>query len=65
MVTVPHIWLKKCMMMCRVAENMLKMLGNIMKKGKTELTSGGQTLGTMRIREGIFRDHTLLPLLFM
>ena len=59
MVTVPHIWLTKCMMMCSVAENMLKMLGNSMKKGKIELTSGGKKLVTMRIRRGIFRSLTI------
>ena len=38
---------------------MLKMLGNSMKKGKIELTSGGKKLVTMRIRRGIFRSLTI------
>ena len=39
---VPHSWLKKCMMMFVVAENMQKVLSNSMYKSKTELTSRGQ-----------------------
>ena len=38
---VPHSWLRKCMM-SGVAENMQRVLGNSMKKWKSELTSGGQ-----------------------
>ena len=45
-------------------ENMQKMLGNSMKKLKTELTSGGQKLGTMRITKGTFQGDSLPPLLF-
>ena len=37
-----------------VAENIQKVLGNSMKKWKTELTAGGQRLGTVRIRRGKF-----------
>ena len=51
---VSHNWLKKCMIMFGVAENMQKVLGNRMKKWKTELTAGGQRLGTVRIRRGKF-----------
>ena len=52
-------------MMFRVAENMQKVLGNSMKKCKTELTSGGQKLGTVRIRRGIFQGDSLSPLCFV
>ena len=62
---VPHSWLKKCMMMFGVADNMQKVLVNSMGKWKTELTTGGQKLGTVRIRRGIFQGDSLSPLLFV
>ena len=62
---VPHSWLKKCMMMFGVAENMRKVLGNSMQKWKIELTTGGQKLGTVRIRRGIYQRDSLSPLLFV
>ena len=36
---VPHSWLKICMIMIEVAENMEKVLVNSREKWKTELTS--------------------------
>ena len=39
---VPHSWLKKCVMMFGVAENMQEVLGNSMKKWKTELGNSEQ-----------------------
>ena len=62
---VPHSWLKKCMMMFGVADNMQKLLESSMEKWKTELTSGGQKLGTVRIKRGIFQGDSLSPLLFV
>ena len=50
---VPYSLLKKCMMMTQVTEN-IQNVGNSMKKQKTELTSGGQNLGTVRLRRSIF-----------
>ena len=37
---VSHSWLKKCIMMFGIAENMQKVLSNRLKKWKTELPSG-------------------------
>ena len=48
-----------------VAENMEKVLGNSMKKWKTELMSQGQKLGIMRIRRGIIQGDSLSLLLFV
>ena len=62
---VPHSWLKKCMMMFGVAENMQKVLVDGIKKWKTELTSERQKLGTVRIRRDIFQEDRLSPLLFL
>ena len=49
---VPYSWLKKCMRMFGVAEIMQKVLGNSMKKWKTELMSGGQKFGEKNIEPG-------------
>ena len=62
---VPNSWFKKCIIMFGVVENMQKVLGNSIKKWKTELTSGGQNLVTVRIRRGIFQGDSLSPLLFV
>ena len=61
---VPYSLLKKCMMMTWVTEN-IQNVGNSMKKRKTELTSGGQNLGTVRLRRSIFQGNSLSPLLFV
>ena len=53
------------MTMFGVAENMEKVLGNSMKKWKTELMSQGQKLGIMRIRRGIIQGDSLSLLLFV
>ena len=63
--TVSHCWLKKCTMMFGVADNMQKVLVNSMEKWKTELTSGGQKLMTVKIRRGILQGDSLSPLLFV
>ena len=44
-----------------VEENMQKVLGNSMKKWKTELTFGGQKFATVRTRRGIFQGVSFLP----
>ena len=44
---------------------MQKVLGDSMKKWKTELTSWGQKLGTVRIKRDIFQEDSLSPLLFV
>ena len=48
-----------------VAEKMQKVLGNSMKKWKTERMSQGQKLGIMRIRRGIIQGDSLSLLLFV
>ena len=61
---ISHSWLKKCMMF-EVTENMQMMLLSSMGKCKTELSSGEQMLGTVRIRRAIFQGDILSPLLFV
>ena len=62
---VPHSWLMECTAMLGVALNVRRMLSNSMKRWKVELTSGGQTLGEVNIRRGIFQGDSLSPILFV
>lgn len=60
-----HSWLKECVRMFGVADNITSVLFNSMKEWKTELTSGGEVLGEVRIKRGIFQGDSLSPLLFV
>ena len=62
---VPHSWLMECTTMLGIALNVREMLSNSMKSWKVELTSGGQTLGEVNIRRGIFQGDSLSPILFV
>ena len=62
---VPHSWLMECTTMLEIALNVREMLSNSMKSWKVELTSGGQTLGAVNIRRGIFQGDSLSPILFV
>ena len=62
---MPHSWIRKCMEMFGVADNVRGLLERSMKKWKTELTSCGETLGIIRIKRGIFQGDSLSPLLFV
>ena len=58
---VPHSWLKKCMMMFPVAENMQKVsVKNSMENWKTEMMSGRQNWGTVRKRRGKYQEISSL-----
>ena len=48
-----------------VVENMERVLVKTMEKWKTELTSGGQKLETVRKRRGIFQGNSVSTLLFV
>ena len=62
---VPHSWIEKSMEMCGVAINMWRFISGNMKQWNTELMSGNQRLGNVRIRCGIFQGDSLSPLLFV
>ena len=48
-----------------IAVNVRQFLLSSMKKWKTELTSGGQQLGVVNIKRGIFQGDSLSPLPFV
>ena len=62
---VPHSWIEKSMEMFGVAINMRRFISGNMKQWNTELMSGDQRLGNVRIRRGIFQGDSLSPLLFV
>ena len=62
---VPHSWILKCLDIFKVADNVKKLLRQSMLNWETELTSGNERLGTVKIKRGIFQGDSLSPLLFV
>ena len=62
---VPHSWIRECLDMFGIAENVKQFISVSMRSWETELTSGGQKLGRVKIRRGIYQGDSLSPLLFV
>ena len=62
---VPHSWLLEVVDMLGVAGNIGGLLRSSMANWKTELMGGGDVLGTVDIKRGIFQGDSLSPLLFV
>ena len=62
---LPHSWLRESLGLIKVAENIKQLLEGSMPNWKTVLTAGGQELGEVDIRRGIFQGDSLSPLLFV
>ena len=54
-----------CMTMFAIAQNMVGLIQNNKKQWKTVLTTGGEVLGDVHIRRGIFHGDSLSSLLFV
>ena len=54
-----------CMRMFGIAQNMVGLIQNNIKQWKTVLTTGGEALGEVHIRRGIFQGDSLSSLLFV
>ena len=62
---VPHSWMKECLDLFGVAENIKSLLVNSMEKWKVMLCSGNSELGEVEIKRGIFQGDSLSPLVFV
>ena len=51
---VPHSWIRECLDLFGVAENIKSLLLNSMEKWKVMLCSGNSKLGEVEVRQGIF-----------
>ena len=55
----------ECLGLVGIAQNIKNLLANSMNGWRTELTSNGQSLGSVDIKRGIFQGDSLSPLLFV
>ena len=62
---VPHLWIIECLDLFGVAENIKSLLVNSMEKWKVMLCSGNSELGEVEIKQGIFQEDSLSPLVFV
>ena len=53
---VPHPWIKECLDLLGVAENIKILLVNSMEKWGVMLCAGDSELGEVDIKRGIFRE---------
>ena len=62
---VPHFWIFACLNIFKVADNINNLIEKSMRSWKVELTSGGEMLGEVKIKRGIFQGDSLSPILFV
>ena len=62
---VPHSWIRSVLEILRISNNVSRFIEGSMDKWKTVLESGGQQLGEVRIKRGIFQGDSLSPLMFV
>ena len=62
---VPHSWIKECLQLFGVAENIKTLLVNCMEKWRVMLCARNSELGEVDITKGIFQGDSLSPLMFV
>ena len=62
---VHHSWIKECLDLFGVAENIKTLLVNSMEKWRVMLCTGDSKLGEVDIKRGIFQGDSLSPLVFV
>ena len=62
---IPHSWILRCLDIFKVADNIKELMRQSMLNWETELTSGNEKLGSVKIKRGIFQGDSLSPLLFI
>ena len=65
---VPHSWIKRCMELNKVSDNVRTFLEKQMSKWETDITlqheNGSIKLPGVKIQRGIYQGDSLSPLLF-
>ena len=62
---VPHLWIKECLDLFRVAESIKALLVNIIEKWRVMLCAKKSELREVDIKQGIFQGDYLSPLVFI
>ena len=62
---VPHSWILACLHMFKLAHNVFNLIEKSMSSWTVDLTSGGEMLGQVKIKRGIFQGDSLSPILFV
>ena len=62
---VPHSWIRKCLDLFGVAENIKTLLVNSIEKCRVILCAENSELGEVDIKRHIFQGDSLFPLLFV
>ena len=62
---VPYLWIKECLDLFGVAENIKTLLVNSMEKWRVMLCAGNLELGEVDIKRGIFQGDSLTALVFV
>lgn len=62
---VPHSWIVECLELYGISNRIVSFLERSMTNWRVQLTSCGESLGTVNVRRGIFQGDSLSPLLFI
>ena len=62
---LPHLWIKECLDLFGVAENIKTLLVNSMEKWRVMLCVGNSELGEVDIKQGFYQGDSLSPLVFV
>ena len=62
---VPHLWIKECLDLFGVAENIKALIVNSMEKWRVMLCERNSELGKVDIKRGIFKEDCFSPLVFV
>ena len=62
---VPHLWIKECLDLFGLAENIKTLLVNSMEKRRLMLCAGNSELGEVDIKQSIFQRDSLFSLVFV
>ena len=61
---VPHSWILESLTLVEAADNVVGFITRSTRSRQTELTAGGEILGSVNIVRGIFRGDFVSPLLY-